>query len=141
MLNRELGLKAANLMKSKERKNLFMWPLDRMMRIASGRMIEFFINCSTRRMRQAANAIALKRLCREAPHIRVKPVGTDHQIEFTCAVVLERDPAAAGRLSPSARVPIGLSARSRLMPIMPPASAAAPRPRPTSIWDGSMPAV
>jgi 2-polyprenyl-6-methoxyphenol hydroxylase-like FAD-dependent oxidoreductase len=60
MLNQELGLKAANLMKSKERKNLFMWLLDRMMRIAPGRVLEFFINRSTRRIHQAANAIALK---------------------------------------------------------------------------------
>ena len=60
MLNQELGLKAANLMKSKERKNLFMWLLDQMMRIGPGRMIEFFINRSTRRIHQAANAIALK---------------------------------------------------------------------------------
>ena len=60
MLNQELGLKAANLMKSKERKNLFMWLLDQMMRIAPGRMVEFFINRSTRRIHQAANAIALK---------------------------------------------------------------------------------
>jgi 2-polyprenyl-6-methoxyphenol hydroxylase-like FAD-dependent oxidoreductase len=60
MLNQELGLKAANLMKSKERKNLIMWLLDQMMRIAPGRMIEFFINRSTRRIHQAANAIALK---------------------------------------------------------------------------------
>src|SRR5262249_18033253 len=60
MLNQELGLKAANLMKSKERKNLFGWLLDQTMRIAPGRMIEFFINRSTRRIHQAANAIALK---------------------------------------------------------------------------------
>ena len=33
MLNQELGLKAANLMKSKERKNLFKWLLDQMMRM------------------------------------------------------------------------------------------------------------
>ena len=59
-LNQELGLKAANLMKSKQRKNLIMWLLDQMMRIAPGRMIEFFINRSTRRIHEAANAIALK---------------------------------------------------------------------------------
>jgi len=59
-INQELGLKAANLMKSKERKNLFAWLLDQMMRIAPGRMVEFFINRSTRRIHQAANAIALK---------------------------------------------------------------------------------
>jgi 2-polyprenyl-6-methoxyphenol hydroxylase-like FAD-dependent oxidoreductase len=60
MLNQELGLKAANLMKSKERKNLFTWLLDQMMSIAPGRVIQFFINRSTRRIHQAANAIALK---------------------------------------------------------------------------------
>jgi 2-polyprenyl-6-methoxyphenol hydroxylase-like FAD-dependent oxidoreductase len=60
MINQELGLKAANLMKSKERKNLLMWLLDQTMRFAPGRMLEFFINRSTRRIHQAANAIALK---------------------------------------------------------------------------------
>ena len=62
-LNQELGLKAANLMKSKERKNLVTRLLDQIMHIAPGRMIEFFINCSTRRIHQAANAIALKSYC------------------------------------------------------------------------------
>src|SRR5262245_4638963 len=37
MLNQELGLKAASLMKSKGRKSLYMWLLDKMMRIAPGR--------------------------------------------------------------------------------------------------------
>jgi 2-polyprenyl-6-methoxyphenol hydroxylase-like FAD-dependent oxidoreductase len=60
MLNQELGMKSASLMKSKEKKNPLMWLLDRMLRIAPGRMIEFFINRSTRRIHQAANAITLK---------------------------------------------------------------------------------
>jgi hypothetical protein len=60
MLNQVLGIKSANLMRSKEKKNVFMWLLEQIMRIAPGRMIEFFIDRSTRRIHQAANAITLK---------------------------------------------------------------------------------
>ena len=60
MLNQALGIRSANLMKSKEKKNISMWLLEQVMRIAPGRMIEFFINRSTRRIHQAANAITLK---------------------------------------------------------------------------------
>jgi 2-polyprenyl-6-methoxyphenol hydroxylase-like FAD-dependent oxidoreductase len=60
MLNQTLGIQSANLMKSREKKNVFTWLLEQVMRIAPGRMIEFFINRSTRRIHQAANAIALK---------------------------------------------------------------------------------
>jgi 2-polyprenyl-6-methoxyphenol hydroxylase-like FAD-dependent oxidoreductase len=59
-LNQALGIKSANLMKSKEKKNVLMWLLEPVLRIAPGRMIEFFINRSTRRIHQAANAITLK---------------------------------------------------------------------------------
>jgi 2-polyprenyl-6-methoxyphenol hydroxylase-like FAD-dependent oxidoreductase len=59
-LNQALGIKAANLMRSKEKTNVFMWLIERIMRIAPGRMIEFFINRSTRRIHQASNAITLK---------------------------------------------------------------------------------
>jgi len=59
-LNQALGLKSANLMKSKEKKNVMTWLLEQIVRIASGRMIEFFINRSTQRIHQAANAITLK---------------------------------------------------------------------------------
>jgi 2-polyprenyl-6-methoxyphenol hydroxylase-like FAD-dependent oxidoreductase len=60
MLNQALGIKSANLMRSKEDKNAFTWLLGQIMRIAPGRMIEFFINRSTQRIHQAANALALK---------------------------------------------------------------------------------
>ena len=60
MLNQALGLKSANLMRSKEQRNLSTWLLEKMMQIAPGRMVEFFINRSTRRIHQAANAINLK---------------------------------------------------------------------------------
>ncbi len=60
MLNQALGLKSANLMRSKEKKNVFAWLFEQIMRIAPGRLIEFFINRSTRRIHQAANAITLK---------------------------------------------------------------------------------
>jgi 2-polyprenyl-6-methoxyphenol hydroxylase-like FAD-dependent oxidoreductase len=60
MLNQALGIKSANLMRSKEKKNASTWLLEQIMRVAPGRMIEFFINRSTRRIHQAANAITLK---------------------------------------------------------------------------------
>jgi 2-polyprenyl-6-methoxyphenol hydroxylase-like FAD-dependent oxidoreductase len=60
MLNQALGIKSANLMRSKEKRNAFAWLLEQMMQIAPGRMVEFLINRSTRRIHQAANAINLK---------------------------------------------------------------------------------
>ena len=60
MLNQALGLKSAKLMKSKGKKNVFTRLLEQIMRIAPGRMIQFIINRSTRRIHQAANAITLK---------------------------------------------------------------------------------
>ena len=60
MLNQKLGIKSANLMRSKEQKNVFMRLLEQIMRIAPGRMIGFFIDRSTRRIHQAANAIILE---------------------------------------------------------------------------------
>jgi len=59
-LNQALGLKSANLMKSREKKSVSAWLLEQVMRIAPGRMIEFFINRSTRRIHEAAGAITLK---------------------------------------------------------------------------------
>jgi hypothetical protein len=53
-------MKSARLMKSKETKNPLTWLLEQMLRIAPGRMVEFFISRSTRRIHQAANAITLK---------------------------------------------------------------------------------
>ena len=58
--NQELGIKAANLMRSKEKENISSWLLEQLMRIVPGRLIEFFINRSTRRIHEAANAITLK---------------------------------------------------------------------------------
>jgi 2-polyprenyl-6-methoxyphenol hydroxylase-like FAD-dependent oxidoreductase len=60
MLNQELGIKSASLMKSKESRNPLTWLLARMLRLVPGRMLEFFINRATRRIHQAANAITLK---------------------------------------------------------------------------------
>jgi 2-polyprenyl-6-methoxyphenol hydroxylase-like FAD-dependent oxidoreductase len=59
-INQALGIKSANLMRSKENKNVFMWLLEQIMRLAPGRMIQFFINRSTRRIHEAANAITLR---------------------------------------------------------------------------------
>src|SRR5215510_7776701 len=55
-LNQALGLKSANLMRSKEKKNVMTWLLEQIVRIAPG----LFINRSTQRIHQAANAITLK---------------------------------------------------------------------------------
>ena len=55
-LNQALALKSANLMRSKEKKNVMTWLLEQIMRIAP----VLFINRSTRRIHQAANAITLK---------------------------------------------------------------------------------
>jgi 2-polyprenyl-6-methoxyphenol hydroxylase-like FAD-dependent oxidoreductase len=59
-LNQALGLKSANLMRSKEHRSVSAWLLEKMMEFAPGRMVEFFINRSTRRIHQAANSIVLK---------------------------------------------------------------------------------
>jgi hypothetical protein len=56
-LNQALGLKSADLMRSKEKKNVLTWLLEQVMRVAPGRLLEFFINRSTRRIHEAANAI------------------------------------------------------------------------------------
>ena len=55
-LNQALGLKSANLMRSKEKKNVMTWLLEHIMRITPA----LFINRSTQRIHQAANAITLK---------------------------------------------------------------------------------
>jgi 2-polyprenyl-6-methoxyphenol hydroxylase-like FAD-dependent oxidoreductase len=59
-LNQALGIRSANLMRSNETRNVLTWLLGRLMQMAPSRMIEFFINRSTRRIHQAANAIMLK---------------------------------------------------------------------------------
>jgi len=55
-INQALGLKSANLMRSKENKNMMTWLLKQILRIAPS----LFINRSTQRIHQAANAITLK---------------------------------------------------------------------------------
>jgi 2-polyprenyl-6-methoxyphenol hydroxylase-like FAD-dependent oxidoreductase len=59
-LNQALGIKSANLMKSKGKSDPLSWLTERIMQIAPGRLLEFFINRSTQRIHQAANAIVLK---------------------------------------------------------------------------------
>jgi 2-polyprenyl-6-methoxyphenol hydroxylase-like FAD-dependent oxidoreductase len=59
-INQVLGMKAANLMRSKEKKTPIGWLLEQAMRIAPARIIESIINRSTRRITRAANAIMLK---------------------------------------------------------------------------------
>jgi 2-polyprenyl-6-methoxyphenol hydroxylase-like FAD-dependent oxidoreductase len=60
--NQALGLKSARLMRSGERKSAGGWLLKQLMRIVPGRMTEWIINRSTKRITRAANAIALERL-------------------------------------------------------------------------------
>ena len=60
MLNQALGIRSADLMRSKEKKTISTWLLEQVMRIAPGRMVELIISRSTRRIHQAANAITLK---------------------------------------------------------------------------------
>jgi len=60
MVNQALGIRSANLMKSKQKTNPAAWLLEWLMRTAPGGMIQFFINRSTRRIHEAANAITLK---------------------------------------------------------------------------------
>jgi len=57
---KKVGSTCGRMMRSKEQRNLSTWLLEKMMQIAPGRMVEFFINRSTRRIHQAANAINLK---------------------------------------------------------------------------------
>src|SRR5215510_2487855 len=57
LANQALGMKSANLMRSKGKKNVFAWLLDQALRIAPGPMIQFFIDRSSRRIHQAANSI------------------------------------------------------------------------------------
>jgi 2-polyprenyl-6-methoxyphenol hydroxylase-like FAD-dependent oxidoreductase len=54
--NQALGIRSANLMKSKGAKNPIGWLLE----LVPGWMTEFLIKRSTRRIHQAANAITLK---------------------------------------------------------------------------------
>jgi 2-polyprenyl-6-methoxyphenol hydroxylase-like FAD-dependent oxidoreductase len=58
--NQALGLKAAKLMRSGERKSIAGWLLKQLMRMVPGRMTEWIINRSTGRITRAANAIRLK---------------------------------------------------------------------------------
>lgn len=59
-VNQELGAKAATLFKSQEKGNVLSWLLMKLMHFAPGKMVEFFIDRSTRRIQRAANAIDLK---------------------------------------------------------------------------------
>ncbi|WP_454780630.1 FAD-dependent monooxygenase [Legionella sp. WA2022007384] len=59
-LNQELGIKAAQVMRSQEKNNLLSWLLKRLMETAPSYLIKFFINCSTRRINKAARSIKLK---------------------------------------------------------------------------------
>jgi 2-polyprenyl-6-methoxyphenol hydroxylase-like FAD-dependent oxidoreductase len=58
--NQALGLRSAKLMRSGERKSVGGWLLKQLMGLLPGRMTEWIINRSTKRITQAANAIRLK---------------------------------------------------------------------------------
>ncbi|KTD42028.1 FAD-dependent monooxygenase [Legionella parisiensis] len=59
-LNQALGIKAAEVMRYKEKSTLFSWLLCQLMKIVPGYLIKFFINRSTQRINKAANSINLK---------------------------------------------------------------------------------
>src|SRR5262249_48078404 len=59
-LNQALGIKSANLMRSKQKSNPLTWLTEQIMQMAPGRLLEFFINRSTQRIHQAATSIRLK---------------------------------------------------------------------------------
>lgn len=58
--NQALGLKSAKLMRSGEDKSVAGWLTRQLMRLVPGRMTEWIINRSTKRITGAANAIQLK---------------------------------------------------------------------------------
>jgi 2-polyprenyl-6-methoxyphenol hydroxylase-like FAD-dependent oxidoreductase len=58
--NQELGVRAAQLMRSGEKNSLFVWLHNFMMRIAPGSWVEFFVKRAGRRIAKAANSITLK---------------------------------------------------------------------------------
>lgn len=58
--NQALGVKAAKLMCLKEKSTLRAWLLKKIMNMMPGRIVEFIMYCSTRRILRASNAISLK---------------------------------------------------------------------------------
>jgi 2-polyprenyl-6-methoxyphenol hydroxylase-like FAD-dependent oxidoreductase len=58
--NQALGLKSAKLMRSGEAKSPTAWLLKHLMQMAPGRVTEWIINRSTKRITHAANAIQLR---------------------------------------------------------------------------------
>lgn len=58
--NQALGIRAAKLFRSQEKKNPITWLIGKLMNILPGRLIEFFINRATKRINIAANSIVLK---------------------------------------------------------------------------------
>lgn len=59
-INQELGIRAAKLFRSQEKRNPVTWLIGKLMHILPGRLVEFFINRATKRINQAANYIVLK---------------------------------------------------------------------------------
>lgn len=59
-INQALGIKSAEVMVSQENNNLAGKLLQKLMQIAPGPVVKFFINRSTARIKQAANSIELK---------------------------------------------------------------------------------
>ncbi|WP_019217728.1 hypothetical protein [Legionella tunisiensis] len=59
-INQALGIKAAKLFRSQERKNPFTWLTGQLMRLLPGRLIEFFIHRATKRINHAASSITLE---------------------------------------------------------------------------------
>lgn len=58
--NQALAIRAGKLFRSQEKRNPLSWLIGKMMQLLPGRLIEFFINKTTRRINKAANSITLK---------------------------------------------------------------------------------
>lgn len=59
-LNQELGIQAAELFRSQEKQNILTMLLNKVVSIAPGKMIAYFIKRGTKRIQMAANSMALK---------------------------------------------------------------------------------
>jgi 2-polyprenyl-6-methoxyphenol hydroxylase-like FAD-dependent oxidoreductase len=58
--NQELGIRAGKLFRAQEKKNPLSWLIAKTMMLLPGRLVEFFITRTTKRINKAANSITLK---------------------------------------------------------------------------------
>lgn len=60
LINQQLGITAAKIMRSKEKNNFLTLLFQQLMRVAPGYLIKWILDLSTRRIKTAANSIVLK---------------------------------------------------------------------------------